>query len=173
MVREYCKMKKLCLIRHAKSSWDDLSILDFDRSLAKRGYKDAKIMGKVLKNKNIFPDLILSSSAKRAKETVKTILKEIDISENKIIFDDRLYDSNISNYFYTIYEKVSNNVETLFLVAHNPTITQFANIIDPTFQEVFKTTSIAYIHLNIDDWQKLSNNSGKVIFHIYPQMFKD
>ena len=166
-------MKKLCLIRHAKSSWDSPTLLDFERSLNDRGYHDAHLMGKILKEKAIYPDMILSSPAKRAKESINIISHELGIDSNKITFDERLYDSNISKYFYTIYECVKDDIDTLFLVAHNPTITEFANIIDPTFREPFKTTSIVCIDLQIESWQKLSNNRGRVKFHIYPKMFKN
>ena len=163
-------MKKLCLIRHAKSSWESPSLSDFDRSLNERGLNDAKLMGRVLKEKGIKPDLILSSSAKRAKMTTDIISDEIGI--DNIIFDDRLYDSDITKYFYTIYEKVDDSIDTLFLIAHNPTISHFANIIDPNFYDDFKTTSIVCMDLDINSWQKLTNRSGKVEFHTYPKMFK-
>lgn len=165
-------MKKLCLIRHAKSSWDNPLLSDFERPLNTRGYNDAHLMSKILKEKNLYPDMILSSPAKRAKETITIISEELSINKDKISFDERLYDSNIQNYFYTIYEKVPDNIKTLFLVAHNPTITEFANIIDPNFKEAFKTTSIVCFELNINSWQKLTNRSGKAKFHIYPKMFK-
>jgi phosphohistidine phosphatase len=68
-------MRTLYLIRHAKSSWDDLSIDDFDRPLNKKGKNDIRLMSKRLKEKNIFPDIIISSSAKRTKKTSEKICK--------------------------------------------------------------------------------------------------
>ena len=68
-------MKTLLLLRHAKSSWDDPSLSDFDRPLAPRGKKDAPLMGKALKERAPSPDLILSSPAARAKATVKAVVK--------------------------------------------------------------------------------------------------
>ncbi len=70
-------MKKLYLIRHAKSDWDDESKSDFKRGLNERGQKDIFIMADKLKEKKIMPDLILSSSAKRAKLTAKGLAQSI------------------------------------------------------------------------------------------------
>ncbi len=71
-------MKTLYIIRHAKSSWKDTTLDDFDRSLNKRGKLNAPLMGDRLKSKNIVPDLILSSPAKRAKKTAKIIAEKVE-----------------------------------------------------------------------------------------------
>ena len=70
-------MKKLYLIRHAKSSWKDITLDDFDRPLNKRGKTDAPFMAQKLKDKNIYPDIIISSPAKRAKSTAKAFKKNL------------------------------------------------------------------------------------------------
>lgn len=85
-------MKRLYIIRHAKSSWSDMGLDDFDRGLNKRGRLDAPKMGLRLKNKGVMPDIILSSSAKRAKKTAKIIAEFIGFSK-KIKFRDTLYDA--------------------------------------------------------------------------------
>ncbi|MCK5293309.1 MAG: histidine phosphatase family protein, partial [Arcobacteraceae bacterium] len=79
--------KKLYIIRHAKSSWKDFTLDDFDRPLNKRGRLNAPFMGKILKGKNIIPDIILSSPALRAKTTAKIIANEIGFSKS-IIYDE-------------------------------------------------------------------------------------
>ena len=67
-------MKKLCIIRHAKSSWKDFLLDDFDRPLNKRGKLNAPFMGSRLKKRNILPDIIVSSPALRAKTTKSFII---------------------------------------------------------------------------------------------------
>ncbi len=84
-------MKTLYIIRHAKSSWDDLDLKDFNRPLNERGEKDVPKMGKRLKEKEIYPDIMLSSPAKRAIETCKGIAKTLGFPEEKIKTDNRLY----------------------------------------------------------------------------------
>ncbi|HID69647.1 MAG TPA: hypothetical protein EYP35_04115 [Desulfobacterales bacterium] len=71
-------MKHLLICRHAKSSWKDPSLADFDRPLNKRGKRDAPQMGKMLVSHGIFPDLIVSSPAKRAKKTALRLAKELN-----------------------------------------------------------------------------------------------
>ena len=81
------EMKTIILVRHAKSSWKDLRLDDFDRPLNKRGKKNAPFMGKILKARRTIPDLILSSPAKRAGKTARAIAKAIDYPKTKIIID--------------------------------------------------------------------------------------
>jgi phosphohistidine phosphatase len=79
-------MKTLILVRHAKSSWKNISLDDFDRPLNKRGKKDAQLMGKKLKERQVVPDLILSSPAKRARKTAKAFAKAIAFPKKKNCF---------------------------------------------------------------------------------------
>ncbi len=116
-------MKRLYLIRHAKSSWDDPSLDDFDRPLSKRGKHDAPLMGKLLKQKNIIPDLILSSPAKRAKKTAKKIAKEL--GKANIVYLDELYDASSQDLLADI-KKISDTYTTVFLIAHNPRLNMLA-----------------------------------------------
>src|SRR5205823_3269897 len=83
-------MKTLLLLRHAKSSWDDSSLRDFDRPLAPRGKRDAPSMGRVLKEQGPLPDLIISSPAVRAKETIEAFVKsaKLDLTPQ---FDENVY----------------------------------------------------------------------------------
>jgi phosphohistidine phosphatase len=84
-------MKTLFLIRHAKSSWDDTALPDKDRPLANRGRRDAPKMGRRLAKREVKPDLILSSPARRALTTAEIIAKKLDYKLKNIVVDDRLY----------------------------------------------------------------------------------
>jgi len=79
-------MKILLLIRHAKSSWDDISVTDFDRPLNERGKKDAPMMARRLSDKKIKIDAFVASPAKRAKKTAVFFAKEFGVDENDIVF---------------------------------------------------------------------------------------
>ena len=78
-------MKSIYIVRHAKSSWADLSAKDIDRPLNKRGIRDAPVMSKMCKDRNVIPDLMITSNAKRASETSLYFAKELGISEDQII----------------------------------------------------------------------------------------
>ncbi|MDQ1339890.1 MAG: phosphohistidine phosphatase, partial [Campylobacterota bacterium] len=87
-------MKKLYIIRHAKSSWGDAELNDFERPLNKRGKSNAPMMGERLKKKGVMPDIIISSLAKRAKSTAEMIAKEVGY-EKKVLFDENIYESSV------------------------------------------------------------------------------
>ena len=87
-------MKHLYIIRHAKSSWKDFSLSDFDRPLNKRGKKDAPFMGKILREQNIQADIMISSPALRAKTTALSIAQEIRY-QSEIVFDQNIYESSV------------------------------------------------------------------------------
>ena len=101
-------MKKLFLIRHAKSSWEDFNLDDFDRPLNNRGEKDAPFMGKLLKKKKPKPDLIISSPALRTKLTAQIMAKEIGY-DDKIVFDKTIYEAPLSNL-----KRAINNIDNSF-----------------------------------------------------------
>src|SRR5574338_873525 len=84
-------MKTLLLIRHAKSSWDDVSLSDFDRPLNDRGKRDAPIMAERLSEKNIEIDTFVSSPAKRAARTAKIFAEEFKMKKDDIVFKTELY----------------------------------------------------------------------------------
>ena len=86
-------MRKIYLVRHAKSSWDDNKLKDIERPLNKRGEKDAPFMGKLMKEKEIKPDLIISSPAERALETAKIFCNEMKVDENQISVEQGLYNA--------------------------------------------------------------------------------
>ena len=88
-------MKRLYLVRHAKSSWKDPDLDDFDRPLNKRGKRDAPLMGQKLRQADVRPDLIVSSPAKRAAKTAKIMAGQIEYPVKKIIWDESLYAAGI------------------------------------------------------------------------------
>ncbi|MCP4673012.1 MAG: histidine phosphatase family protein, partial [Desulfobacula sp.] len=110
-------MKNIILVRHAKSSWKNLSLDDFARPLNKRGKRDAPFMGKQLKNRKIMPDIILSSPAKRAKKTVKTIAKVIGYPKKKIIFDNNMYHAD-ALYLFQMVTKLNDKNDTIMCIGH-------------------------------------------------------
>src|SRR6516164_9096247 len=95
--------KSLFIIRHAKSSWDDLSQKDFDRLLNDRGKKDAPAMAKrIHKEKNVDLDAIISSPAKRAFTTAKFFAEEFDVKKKNIIESPELYEASIDKFYKAV-----------------------------------------------------------------------
>ena len=146
-------MKKIFLMRHAKSSWKDSNIPDHDRPLKKKGEKDAKAMGKMLKSKKLSPDVILCSSAERAKQTAALFKDAISFDE-KIELDDKLYMAEISD-LITAIKKAPKKAKSVMVIGHNPGLEALLQTLTGKV-ETFPTSAIAYISVPIDEWSDLS-----------------
>lgn len=159
-------MKKLFIIRHAKSSWKDSALDDFDRPLSKRGKSDAPMIGSRLRERNIYPDIIISSPAKRAKTTAEIIAKELKYSKD-ILLEDEVYESTL-NKLQKIVTKVDDNNSTLFLVGHNTSLNILAwHYVD--FSENIVTCGVLEIEFDCDRWKDASDKNAKLISYDYPK----
>ena len=162
-------MKTIILVRHAKSSWKDSSLKDFDRPLNKRGKRDAPLMGEKLKERKILPDLILSSPAKRAKKTATVIAKAIGYPENKIHYDDKMYHAGAR----ALLEMVRNQEdrhEMIMLFGHNPDFNDLADMLlkqKPGYN--IPTTGVCCIRFHVDSWRKVHEKKGETVFFDYPK----
>jgi len=159
-------MKKLYIIRHAKSSWKDLELDDFDRPLNKRGKLNAPFMGEKLKNKKVHPDIILSSPALRTKTTAEIIAKKVKYTK-KIVFNEYIYESTPStlNMILTMIDD-KNNIA--FLLGHNPEINMLAeNYVD--FYENIVTCGVVEIEFDCKKWVHISKNNARLISFDYPK----
>ena len=163
-------MKHLYLIRHAKSDWSDESKSDFERGLNKRGKKAILSMAHALKEKKVMPDLILSSSAKRAKLTAKGLAKEIGYT-GAIKYIDTLYMAEQET-VHALIQNVNDKYDTLFIVGHNPETTELCNMMIDEYIDNVPTLGIVALNLPIVHWKKLKMGVNQLKFFIYPKMFK-
>ncbi len=160
-------MKKIYLIRHAKSS-QKVACGDFDRPLNKRGKGDLEFMANRLKHFGIMPDLIVSSPAKRAKTTAKGIADIIGYEKSKISYQDSLYESSYQTYRY-ILDSISDKLDSIFIIAHNPTITEVGEILSGAILTNMPTCSIVCIEFETTCFKEIRENSGKILFFDYPK----
>ena len=163
-------MKNLYLIRHAKSDWSDESKSDFERGLNKRGKKAIFIMAEALKNKKVMPDLILSSSAKRAKLTTKGLAKELGYN-GKIKYIDELYMAE-PNHVISIIKAIKEKYHNVFIVGHNPETTQLTNMMGNETIENVPTLGIVAFQIPIEQWSIFEPKNARLDFFIYPKMYK-
>jgi len=160
-------LKQLFIIRHAKSSWDSDAKSDFDRPLNNRGRRDAPLMGEVLKELDILPNLILSSSAKRTTMTALILAEKIGY-DKEIIFEDDLYLASDSE-IYDMIKRVDDSVDSLFLIAHNPGVTNFINRFTDDYISNMPTCGIYAIEFEVESWQEVKPRRGKKLFFEYPK----
>ena len=156
-------MKTLLLLRHAKSSWKDTTLEDHERPLNERGKKDAPVMGEYLKNKNLAPDLIISSTAKRAKDTSKLVAKYCRYNKD-IQSSKSLYGTSIKDYLNTI-GGIAKEYDRVLLIGHNPVLEEVLETV--TGEQIrMKTCSLVHISLPIKFWKEVkddTNTKGKLI----------
>ncbi len=161
-------MKRLTLLRHAKSSWDDVTLDDFDRPLAPRGRRSAPEMGRRLRAREEVPDLVLSSPAKRAITTARMACREMGYPESRIIEDRGLFHASANR----IFEMVSS-LETLaahlMIVGHNPGFTDFANALGDARIDNLVTAGLFVVEFEIDDWGDLKAGDGRFVYYDYPR----
>ena len=143
-----------------------MSLDDFERPLNKRGKLNAPLMAKRLKKKNILPDIILSSSALRAKTTAKIIAKELKYSKN-IIFKDEMYDTSVS-FLHKMLKNLDDKERAAFLVGHNPYLNMLSEYyVD--FDENIPTCGILEIEFNCKKWIDISAENATLISFDYPK----
>ncbi len=165
-------MKIIILVRHAKSSWKDLGMDDFDRPLNKRGKKNAPLMGEKLKERQIIPDLVLSSPAKRARKTAIAIAKVLGYPKKEIVFDDNFYHAN-ATYLYEMLRNLDDKHETVMLFGHNPDLNNLANLLlNENRVPNIVTTGVYCIRIDVDKWKKVQQGKGKSVFYDYPRRYR-
>ena len=162
-------MKKLFIVRHAKSSWDSPGIRDFDRVLMEVGKKRTRKVIQFLRQKEIKVDLIISSPAVRAYQTAKLIAKGINYPIDSIKPEMKFYDGEIEQILDIIYG-IANDYSSIMIVGHNPTFSDLASLILKTGIEILPTTGVAAISFNTNNWEKVPESEVKLDFFISPKM---
>lgn len=156
-------MKVLLITRHAKASREDVSLPDFERPILPKGKKRTLQVCEDLKRLHLKPDFIITSSAKRTKETVKIIANEFLLSEEKIQENKKFYLAGIDDWLDAI-TLADNNIDTLMLVGHNPTVSYLTNYFSPHQKvEALPTSATACIKFNCDDWMQISAQNAEYI----------
>lgn len=163
-------MKTVYLIRHAKSSWADISASDFDRNLNERGEKDAPKMAVHLRNKIKSPDVFISSPAKRAKKTCKIFAKEFDYNTNKIIYLDDLYLASQPQILKTILS-IDDKYLSVAIFGHNPGITETANsMVENVSIDNIPTCGVFAVEADCKYWQDFEKCKRTLLFFDYPRI---
>lgn len=160
-------MKLLYLVRHAKSSWDNPGLRDFDRPLNKRGKRDAPNMGHRLALMKVAPEVLLSSPASRAYTTATIIASAINYSQKDIKTEETIYHADKAELLEVI-KKQNNNINSIMLFGHNPGFTNLANYLAGADIDNIPTCGIVAIRFDVSDWT-LINKNGEMLFFEYPK----
>ena len=158
--------KELILLRHGKSDWSaDCS--DFDRPLKKRGKRGAQRIGAYLHDSGVRPDLVISSPAKRAKQTAKQCVKAMGLSADSIVYSKHLYESNVFTLFNSIKQQ-SADISSILLVGHNPSLADLLSYLSDHILlagndgKLLPTATMARMSFNATSWQVIEPRSGTI-----------
>ena len=163
-------MKTVYFIRHAKSSWENSSLRDIERPLSSRGLRDAPFMAKMLKSKNVQPDLIISSPANRALTTAKFFAEELNLGSSKIDIKSSIYEAYPEDVLQVI-KKVNNNANTIMVFGHNPTFTSLVNRFTEDYIPNIPTCGIVKIDADIDSWNEFTAPKAVQTEFYYPKQY--
>jgi len=154
--------KTLYLLRHAKSSWKELTLSDFDRPLNKRGKHDAPFMAEKMRVKGVKPQMIISSPAKRARKTAKIFAEVLDVP---LQLDETLYACS-SKKMIQVIQTALGTYSDVMIIGHNPELTMVNDILSN--KEIFNipTSGIVSIAFTDKEFQ-----TGKQIFFDYPKKY--
>ena len=163
-------MKNLYILRHAKSDWSEEFKSDFERGLSKRGFNDILLVAKELKKKGLKIDLIVSSSAKRAKITAEIFGAILGYDIFEINFKKKLYLANKEDILQTI-KSTNSNINNLLIVGHNPEFTELVNHLTNLNLDNLPTSGFVGVKLDINSWDKIKK--GKSSIYLTPKMLKN
>ena len=158
-------MKTLMLLRHGKSSWKDEGISDHDRPLNKRGKKTAPMMGHLILEKQLVPDLILSSTAVRARTTAEAVAEACNY-KNTIEHVEEFYLATAGELLFQAQSRVDDGIDRVMLVAHNPGMEDLVSRLSG-HPEPFPTAALAVFELRIESWRALELGVETSLLHLW------
>jgi phosphohistidine phosphatase len=168
-VRVANAVKTLLLLRHAKSSWDDKSLRDFDRPLNKRGLKAAPMVGETIRKRKLRPELVLSSPAERAKETTRLVCDAAGLIA-VARYEDGIYEASARR-LLEIVSRIEDAVNTAMLVGHNPGLEELLGVLTNEAHRM-PTASLASIELRVERWSEVTSGTGKLQWILKPKELK-
>ena len=161
-------MKKIIFVRHAKSSWEN-DVGDVERPLKKRGITDSTLVSKEFTGYEIRPEIVFSSPAKRAFETCKIFVRNLNIIEENVRINEDLYDFGGQNVVKFI-KLMSDNYKTVMIFGHNHALTSIVNAYGNVYVDNLPTSGLVVIAFDIENWSDLKQ--GKTVKTIFPRDLK-
>jgi len=165
-------MKQLLIMRHAKSDWSTDTKEDIDRPLNRRGKNDAPLMGEEILKRNVIPELILSSPANRARQTVDLFARSCGFSKEVQLIDE-FYPGDMKSILKHI-KNVPDQINRLMIIGHNPVFELLAsNFISNKEADIsMPTACIVAVSAEIDQWKDLELHNNKLNWIITPKQVK-
>jgi phosphohistidine phosphatase len=151
-------VKTLVLMRHAESSWGSPGLVDHDRPLNDRGRQDVPRMARRLVDRGIEPEVIITSTAERARATAGLVAGELGMPARRMIVDERLYSASVDTVLRVI-RSLDNRISSAMLVGHNPEMTELATRFSKS-AESMPTAAIAVFTFDAASWAEVRTATG-------------
>ena len=164
------EVRDVCFVRHAKSSWDDPQLRDFDRKLDDRGRRDAPLMALKMHQLHLVPDYIITSGAKRALKTARFFQEEFGLPDDRFEITNDLYEAAPET-VYEIVRGAPDEARFIYVFGHNPTLTWVANSIAGVHIDNVPTCGIVHVQAMIESWTKFKPEYAAFIGFHYPKQF--
>lgn len=161
--------KTLIVVRHAKSSWKYPALSDLERPLNKRGKRDAPVMAKIMCQKNIRIDAILSSPAQRTLSTAYAFAEAIEFPLNQIIINAAIYEVTAKDLLLTIQQNFNDEWQNVLVFGHNYCCTELANWYAEDPIDNIPTCGFVAIDFNQTKWASINKINGRIRFYEYPK----
>ena len=159
-------MKALYLLRHAKSSWKDAGLQDFDRPLNNRGREAAPRVGQLIQKSGLQIDLLVSSPAARARQTAALVREAAGISA-ELLYDERIYEADAERLLEVVRQS-AESAEALLLVGHNPGMEELVKLLTGA-DERMPTAALACVALDVEKWSKVREGAGRLEWLVRPK----
>lgn len=161
--------KYLIIMRHANAIKHNPAISDFQRDLTERGITQASLSANFLTdNTHFIPQLIISSSAKRALHTAEIVADKLNLPYNIIVIKDTLYSGDLNAYIDTIYQ-VDDEISKLMILGHNPSISMLSYLLTNNEVNKMKTASMLGIEIINNKWLNFDLKPKKTLFFFSPE----
>jgi phosphohistidine phosphatase len=160
-------MKKIYLLRHAKSSWKK-PVSDFQRGLNKRGKRDLPFMADLISSKELDPDVIYASPAKRARKTAEAVAQKL--GEKVVSYDENIYEASYQDLLKLIHA-VDNSIHEIFIVGHNPGLNMLAEFLTGKYIKNIPTCALYGMEFKLNSWQEINKATGSEILFEYPKKY--
>ncbi len=161
-------MKNLIVTRHAKSNWNTDASSDFQRPLNKRGIGDAPMMAARLVERGPLPQLILTSTARRALETTELMLKDAALTEIQMLTTDSIYEAPLAALKSAI-AKLPDEINTAMMVGHNPGVSTLCSYLCKAALMQMPTCAMACLKLDVDAWDEIYPDCASLHWYDYPK----
>ncbi|HEY2962640.1 MAG TPA: histidine phosphatase family protein [Pyrinomonadaceae bacterium] len=163
-------MRTLYLLRHAKSSWKDASLADFERPLKERGQKAAQQIGEFLAEKSVDISLLISSPSVRTHQTIDILLRHAAIGVQPL-FDQRIYEASLGTLVQVVIE-LPDDKEAAMLVGHNPGMEELLGFLTHETRHM-PTCALARIDLDCSSWKEVRRGAGRLEWFVTPKDLPD